>query len=44
VLVEEAGGVLTKIDGSPLELMDTAVMGANSPDLLEALAEVLGGD
>ena len=43
LLVEEAGGVLVKLDGSPLELMDTAVMGANSPDLLQALDEVLGG-
>lgn len=41
VLVEEAGGVLVKLDGSPLEIMDTAVMGANSPGLLAALAEVL---
>jgi len=41
VLVEEAGGVLVKMDGSPLEIMNTAVMGANSPELLEALAEVL---
>ena len=41
LLVEEAGGVLVKLDGSPLELVDTAVMGANSPELLEALVGAL---
>ena len=39
--MEEAGGVLVKLDGSPLELVDTAVMGANSPELLEALVGAL---
>jgi myo-inositol-1(or 4)-monophosphatase len=43
LLVEEAGGILVKLDGSPLELMDTAVMGANSPELLEALVERVRG-
>lgn len=43
VLVEEAGGVLVKLDGSPLEIMDSAVMGASDPELLNALAEVLRG-
>ncbi|MHB1192775.1 MAG: inositol monophosphatase family protein [Longimicrobiales bacterium] len=38
LLIEEAGGVLVKLDGSPLELGDHAVMGANGPELLEALA------
>lgn len=41
VLVEEAGGILVKLDGSPLEIMDTAVMGANSAALLAELAAVL---
>ena len=41
LLIEEAGGVLVKLDGSPLELGDHAVMGANSPELLEALAAVV---
>ncbi|GMV06987.1 MAG: fructose-1,6-bisphosphatase/inositol-1-monophosphatase [Gemmatimonadota bacterium] len=41
LLVEEAGGVLVKLDGSPLEIADTAVMGANGPELLAALAAVL---
>jgi len=44
LLVEEAGGSLTKMDGSPLELVDSAVMGASSPELLEELAETLGLD
>lgn len=43
VLVEEAGGVLVKLDGTPLELADTAVMGANGPELLEALAAQVWG-
>jgi myo-inositol-1(or 4)-monophosphatase len=41
LLIEEAGGVLVKLDGSPLELGDCGIMGANSPELLEALAEVV---
>lgn len=41
VIVEEAGGVLTKLDGSPLELGDFAVKGANSPELLAALSRTL---
>jgi myo-inositol-1(or 4)-monophosphatase len=44
LLVEEAGGSLTKMDGSPLELVDSAVMGASSPELLEELAETLSLD
>ncbi len=41
LLVEEAGGVLVKDDGSPLELVDCGVMGANGAELLGALAERL---
>lgn len=43
LLVEEAGGTLVKLDGSPLELVDTALMGASGPGLLEALVGVLEG-
>lgn len=44
LLVEEAGGTVVKLDGSPLELVDTEVMGANSAELLAALAaQVRGG-
>ena len=43
LLIEEAGGVLMQLDGSPLDLRDHAIMGANSPELLEALAEVVRG-
>jgi len=41
VLVEEAGGVLTKLGGEPLELADTTVRGANGLELWEALGEIL---
>lgn len=41
ILVEEAGGVLVKLDGSPLDLTETSVLGANGPELLEALAGAL---
>lgn len=43
VILEEAGGVLTKLDGSPLELGDFAVKGANAPELLAELTERLEG-
>lgn len=41
LIVEEAGGVLVQEDGSPLELVDCGILGANSPDLMDALAEQL---
>jgi myo-inositol-1(or 4)-monophosphatase len=41
LIVEEAGGVLAKDDGSPLELVDCGVLGANDPELMEALAQKL---
>jgi myo-inositol-1(or 4)-monophosphatase len=41
LLIEEAGGILVKLDGSPLELGDHAIMGANSPELLEALSAMV---
>jgi myo-inositol-1(or 4)-monophosphatase len=44
ILVEEAGGVLTKMDGSPLELVASAVMGASGPGLIGELAATLGPD
>jgi myo-inositol-1(or 4)-monophosphatase len=43
VLLEEAGGVLTKLGGAPLELTDAALLGANGPELAEALQAVLEG-
>ncbi|MEJ2203954.1 MAG: inositol monophosphatase family protein [Gemmatimonadota bacterium] len=42
IIVEEAGGVLTRLDGHPLTLAETTVRGANGPVLLEALADVVG--
>jgi myo-inositol-1(or 4)-monophosphatase len=41
LIVEEAGGVLAKDDGSPLELVDCGVLGANEPELMAALAQKL---
>jgi myo-inositol-1(or 4)-monophosphatase len=41
LMVEEAGGKLVKLDGEPLDLTDSAIVGANSLELLEALMEVL---
>lgn len=41
VLVEEAGGIITQLDGSPLELVDGPVMGASTPELLEELKALL---
>ncbi len=41
LIVEEAGGVVAKDDGSPLELVDCGVLGANRPELMEALARKL---
>lgn len=41
VLVQEAGGVLSRPDGSPLDILPGAVRGANSRSLLEALRATL---
>ena len=41
VLVREAGGVLTRPDGSELDLRPGPVRGANSPSLLRVLREIL---
>ena len=43
LIVHEAGGVMSRLDGSPLDFMPGTVLGANGPDLLEALGEVLSG-
>ena len=43
LLVEEAGGLLTRIGGDPMALVDGTVMGANSPALLEELQGRLDG-
>jgi len=42
LVVEEAGGVITKVDGTPLELGDVPVLGASTPELAEELWGVLG--
>ncbi len=41
VLVSEAGGLLTRPDGSDLTIATGAVRGANSPELLGELRIVL---
>jgi len=43
LIVEEAGGVMAKEDGSPLELADCGVLGAADPKLMAALADTLRG-
>jgi len=43
VLVREAGGVLARPDGSPLDIAPGAVRGANGPALLEELNGALAG-
>lgn len=43
VIVREAGGVLARPDGSPLGIEPGAVVGANTPALLESLTTTLAG-
>jgi len=43
ILVREAGGVLTRPDGSDLEIAPGKVRGANSRSLLDELRGVLDG-
>lgn len=40
-VVREAGGVVTRLDGSPLDLSEGPVLAANSPELLEALGRLV---
>jgi myo-inositol-1(or 4)-monophosphatase len=42
LIVEEAGGTLTALDGSPLSLGDRPLLGASTPELAEELRAVLG--
>jgi len=41
VIVEEAGGVLGRVEGGPLRLSSGTVIGANSPAMKEALHELI---
>ena len=41
VLVEEAGGVVERVEGTPLTLTPGSVMGANSRSMLEALRNLI---
>ncbi len=41
IILEEAGGVACRMDGSPLDLKDGSVLAANSPELLEGLGRLL---
>jgi len=43
VILAEAGGVVTRLDGSPVDLEDGSYLAANSPELLEALRVVVQG-
>ena len=42
LLVEEAGGVMTRTDGSELDFVDGPVMGASDAALLEELRALVG--
>ncbi len=42
VIVEEAGGVMGRVEGGPLRLSSGTVIGANSPAMREALHELIG--
>lgn len=42
LLVEEAGGLVGRVGGGPLELTPGSVLAANGPELLEAVGEVVG--
>lgn len=44
LLVQEAGGVATRLDGSPFDLGDGSVLAANSPVVLAELRAVLAAD
>jgi myo-inositol-1(or 4)-monophosphatase len=43
LVIEEAGGVVCRVDGSSLELTQGPVAAANSRGLLEKMLEILGG-
>ncbi len=42
VIVEEAGGVMGRVEGGPLRLSSGTVIGANSPAMRAALHELIG--
>ena len=42
VIVEEAGGVLGRVEGGALRLSSGTVIGANSPAMKEALHALIG--
>ena len=41
IIVEEAGGVMSRVDGSPLTTVPGSVLGANSPGLLDELGRLV---
>jgi myo-inositol-1(or 4)-monophosphatase len=43
IILEEAGGMATRIDGSPIDLNQGSVLGANSPELYQALGALVRG-
>ncbi len=42
LIAQEAGAVVTRVDGSPVDLLDGPIMGASSRELLDELRETLG--
>ena len=43
VILREAGGLATRLDGSEIDLKDGSILAANSPDLLHELGALVGG-
>jgi myo-inositol-1(or 4)-monophosphatase len=43
VILQEAGGVATRLDGSAIDLENGSVLGANSPELHQELGRLLSG-
>ena len=42
VIIEEAGGVVGRVEGGPLRLSSGTIIGANSPAMKQALHELIG--
>jgi myo-inositol-1(or 4)-monophosphatase len=43
VILQEAGGIATRLDGSEIGLDDGSILAANSPEVLEELGALVRG-
>ncbi len=43
LLIEEAGGVVTRVDGSPIDLEPGSILGAANPEIQRAVAKLVNG-